>query len=72
MPGRHVQLTILPYTKYSRPIAYSMRKKDQNTKVLIISSSGKSFCAGGDLDWMKEQIFSDRKTRIKERINFFE
>ena len=23
-------------------------------------------CAGGDLDWMKKQIFSDRATRIKE------
>ena len=41
-------------------------KKDNNIKVLIISANGKSFCAGGDLDWMKEQIFSDRETRIKE------
>ena len=41
-------------------------KEDPNTKVLIISAKGKSFCAGGDLDWMKEQIFSDRKTRIEE------
>ena len=39
---------------------------DDKTKVLIISSTGKSFCAGGDLDWMKKQIFSDRETRIKE------
>ena len=41
-------------------------KADPNTKVLIISAKGKSFCAGGDLDWMKEQIFSNRKTRIEE------
>ena len=27
MPGRHVQLTILPYNKYSWPIAYSFKKK---------------------------------------------
>ena len=40
--------------------------EDQNTKVLIISSTGNSFSAGGDLDWMKEQILSDRATRIKE------
>ena len=40
--------------------------KDENTRVLILSANGKSFCAGGDLDWMKKQIFSDRSTRIKE------
>ena len=28
-------------------------KEDRQTKVLIISAEGKSFCAGGDLDWMK-------------------
>ena len=29
MSGRHVQLTILPYNKYSWPIAYSLRKTNQ-------------------------------------------
>ena len=46
--------------------SFDQLKDDPNTKVLIISAEGKSFCAGGDLDWMKEQIFSDRKTRIEE------
>ena len=33
LPDRHVHLTIFPYTNYSRPIAYSIKKKpDQNTK----------------------------------------
>ena len=41
-------------------------REDKNTKFVIISAIGKSFCAGGDLDWMKNQINSDRKTRIKE------
>ena len=31
-PARHVHLTIIPYTNYSRPIAYSIRKTEQNTK----------------------------------------
>ena len=46
--------------------AFENLSKDQNTRVLILSANGKSFCAGGDLDWMKKQIFSDRSTRIKE------
>ena len=35
-------------------------------RALVLQGEGSIFCAGGDLDWMKEQIFSDRKTRIKE------
>jgi methylglutaconyl-CoA hydratase len=46
--------------------AFEHLSSDDKTKVLIISSTGKSFCAGGDLDWMKKQIFSDRTTRIEE------
>ena len=46
--------------------AFDLLKEDTKVKVLIISSTGKSFCAGGDLDWMKKQIFSNRVTRIQE------
>jgi len=63
-PQRHNALSPLMIEELE--VIFDDLTKDQNTKVLIISSSGKSFCAGGDLDWMKEQIFSDRKTRIKE------
>ena len=34
MPGRHVQLTILPYNEYSWPITYSLRKTVEYTKKL--------------------------------------
>ena len=40
--------------------AFDLLKEDTKVKVLIISSTGKSFCAGGDLDWMKKQIFSNK------------
>ena len=63
-PQRHNALSPLMIEELE--VIFDDLTKDQNTKVLIISSTGKSFCAGGDLDWMKEQIFSDRKTRIKE------
>ena len=33
--------------------AFENLSKDENTRVLILSANGKSFCAGGDLDWMK-------------------
>ena len=40
--------------------------EDNNLRCVVLCAQGKSFCAGGDLDWMKKQIFSDRSTRIKE------
>lgn len=36
------------------------------TRAIVLSGSGKTFCAGGDLDWMKAQIEADRETRISE------
>ena len=32
MPVGHVHLTIIPYTKYSRPIAYSIRQTYKTQK----------------------------------------
>jgi len=36
------------------------------SRAIVLKGRGKAFCAGGDLDWMKQQIDADRKTRIKE------
>ena len=36
------------------------------TRVILLKGNGKTFCAGGDLKWMQEQINADRETRIKE------
>jgi methylglutaconyl-CoA hydratase len=33
---------------------------------VVIQGAGKLFCAGGDLDWMNNQIKADRLTRISE------
>jgi len=38
---------------------------DTRIRVVILSGKGESFCAGADLDWMKEQVASDRTGRIK-------
>jgi methylglutaconyl-CoA hydratase len=39
---------------------------DLNIRAIVLSGSGDIFCAGGDLDWMKEQIAADRETRMAE------
>ena len=36
------------------------------TRVILLKGNGKTFCAGGDLKWMQEQINADRETRMKE------
>ena len=35
---------------------FSKLDKDKNVRVVILASKGKSFCAGGDLNWMKKSI----------------
>ena len=36
------------------------------SSLILISANGKSFCAGGDLSWMKKQLSAPRENRIKE------
>lgn len=39
---------------------------DSNVRVVVLTGAGKSFCAGGDLAWMKEQMAADSETRFVE------
>ncbi len=36
------------------------------TRAVVLAGEGKVFCAGGDLDWMHDQIKADRATRMAE------
>ncbi|GGX56999.1 methylglutaconyl-CoA hydratase [Tateyamaria omphalii] len=39
---------------------------DDAVRVVVLAAAGKTFCAGGDLGWMREQMQSDAETRAQE------
>ena len=39
---------------------------DDTIRAVILRADGKSFCAGGDLDWMREQFAADRAGKIAQ------
>jgi len=42
--------------------AYSILNADENTRIIVIRGKGKSFCAGADLNWMKDvSNYSDKE-----------
>ena len=39
---------------------------DEAVRVVVLTGAGASFCAGGDLGWMREQFAATRETRMAE------
>lgn len=39
---------------------------DPMVRVVVLTGAGASFCAGGDLGWMRDQMAADRDTRFAE------
>lgn len=39
---------------------------DDSVRVVVLAARGKSFCAGGDLAWMRQQFEADPATRMEE------
>lgn len=44
----------------------SMLQADAATRVVVLTGTGASFCAGGDLDWMRQQMAASRDERIAQ------
>ena len=39
---------------------------DAGVRVVVLTGAGASFCAGGDLDWMRQQMAADRNERMAQ------
>ncbi|MEC9197980.1 MAG: crotonase/enoyl-CoA hydratase family protein [Pseudomonadota bacterium] len=40
--------------------------QNEAVRVVVLAADGPTFCAGGDLEWMREQMGADRETRMAE------
>ena len=64
MPEKHNALAPLMISELHD--ASSMLGADDAVRVVVLTGAGKSFCAGGDLGWMKQQFSATREDRIAE------
>ena len=46
--------------------AASQLGQDDAVRVVVLAAAGKTFCAGGDLGWMQDQMAADKATRFVE------
>ena len=65
-PDKHNALSGKMITELSN--AAKAIASDDNIRVVVLTGAGKSFCAGGDLGWMRQQFEADRKSRINEAM----
>jgi len=44
-------------------------EKREQVRIIFLQGQGKVFCAGGDLNWMKDSLNWDQKTNYKDSMN---
>lgn len=63
-PERHNALS--PAMIGELTIAADILGHDETVRAVVLTGAGQSFCAGGDLTWMRAQMAADRATRMAE------
>ena len=60
-PDKHNALSAQMIAELTR--AAERLGSDPAVRVVVLAAEGKSFCAGGDLGWMRDQMAADAETR---------
>ncbi len=60
-PDKHNALSALMIDELTR--AAAQLGQDPGVRVVVLTGAGRSFCAGGDLGWMQQQMQADPATR---------
>ncbi|ASP34790.1 crotonase/enoyl-CoA hydratase family protein [Labrenzia sp. VG12] len=63
-PDKHNSLSAQMIDELTR--AAAQLGADDAVRVVVLTGAGASFCAGGDLGWMREQFEAGRETRMAE------
>lgn len=63
-PDKHNAMSALMLAELTQ--AAARLAADDAVRVVVLAAAGKTFCAGGDLAWMQEQMGMDARTRAAE------
>lgn len=63
-PERHNALDGIMIADLQKTV--SMLQADAAIRMVVLTGAGASFCAGGDLDWMRQQMSAGRDERIAQ------
>ena len=65
-PDRHNAISAEMIAELTRVATWLA--EDKSARVAVLTGAGRSFCAGGDLRWMREQMDADSETRLEQAL----